>query len=152
MIQPAPISPRPARATSQIGRPVNGSVPPGGKVEFDLVGAAVVDVVGVGFPWATSVMLNAARKVGAVVGGEVNGGSVLLADTAGSAGAAVVEDGAVAGVMDAACPPVVVSVGVDAAVEVMTVPDGAVVVDADVVVPVDLEVDVDVVVTTSACV
>jgi hypothetical protein len=148
MIPPAPISPRPARATIQIGRPVKGSVPPGGDVEVDLDGTAVVDLVDVGFPWATSVTLNAARKVGAVVAADVNGGSVLLLDTAGSAVAAVVEDGAVVGVLDAACPPIVVSAGVDAAVEVMVVPDGAVVVDADVVVPVDLEVDV--VDTTSA--
>jgi hypothetical protein len=127
---------------------VKGSVPPGGDVEVDLDGTAVVDLVDVGFPWATSVTLNAARKVGAVVAADVNGGNVLLPDTTGSAVAAVVEDGAVVGVLDAACPPIVVSAGVDAAVEVMVVPDGAVVVDADVVVPVDLEVDV--VDTTSA--
>jgi hypothetical protein len=126
---------------------VKGSVPPGDDVEVDLDGTAVLDLVDVGFPWATSVTLNAARKVG-VVGADVSGGSVLLLDTAGSAVAAVVEDGAVVGVLDAARPPIVVSTGVAAAVEVMVVPDGAVVVDADVVVPVDLEVDV--VDTTSA--
>ena len=141
MTPPAPISPRPPRATIQIGRPVKGSVPPGDDVEADLDGTAVVDVVDVGFPCATSVTLKDARTVAAVLGADANGGSVLLPDTAVSAAAAVVADGTVVGSLDAACPSVVVSVGVETPGE-MVVPDGVVVVEADVVVPVDLEVDV----------
>ena len=141
MIPPVPISPSPARATIQIGRPVKGSVPPGDDVKADLDGTAVVDFVDVGFPCATSVTLKDARTVGAVLGADVNGGSVLLPDTAGNAAAAVVVDGTVVGSLDAACPPVAVSVGVEAPGE-MVVPDSVVVVEGDVVVPVDLEVDV----------
>jgi hypothetical protein len=114
---------------------VKGSAPPGDEGEVDLDGAAVVGVGDVGFPWATSVTLNDACTVGAIVGAPVNGGRVLLPDPTGTAAAAV---GALVGFLDAACPPSVVSAGVDAAVEVMDVPDGGVVIDADVVVPVDL--------------
>jgi len=126
MTPPALISPSPTRATIQIGRPVKGSVPLGDDV---------------GFPCATSVTLKDARTVGAVLGADVNGGSVPLPDTAGNAAAAVVVDGTVVGSLDAACPPVAVSVGVEAPGE-MVVPDSVVVVEGDVVVPVDLEVDV----------
>jgi len=138
MTPPALISPSPARATIQIGRPVKGSVPLGDDVEADLGGTAVVDVDDVGFPCATSVTLKDARTVGAVLGADVNGGSVLLPDTAGNAAAAVVADGTV----DSPCPPVVVSIGVEALGEVMVAPDSVVVVEGDVVVPVNLEVDV----------
>jgi hypothetical protein len=143
MIPPVPINPRPPRATIQIGRPVKGSVPPGGEVEVDLDGTAVVGVEeDVGFPCATSVTLNEACKVGAVADADVNGGSILLPDDGGSVVAGVVEDGAVVGVMGAACPPVVLSVAVGAAGEVMVVSEAAVASDADVVVEVNGEVDV----------